>query len=1103
MDNQVKRWLESLGLGQYAETFIANDVDLRALIHLTDDDLKDLGLSLGHRRIVLAAIKDLRSDDSSNGSANQPAGTTQTQPEHRQLTVMFCDLVGFTELTHAMDPEEMRDLVQQYQNIVTTAVRRYDGYIAKFLGDGILGYFGWPQAHEDEADRAVRAALNIVDAIAEQNTTLEKRLEVRVGIETGHVVVGDLVGEGVSDTEAVIGETPNLAFRLQSMANPGQVLIGDTTRSLLSRMFELQDLGRQTLKGFPEPVQSWRVLHEIDVESRFLASHSGTLTARVGREHELGLLLERWQVSASGEGQVVLVSGEAGIGKSRIVQEMRSEIGTSPYKNYTFQCSPHRTNSAFFPVIQHLRQAAGFANEDSRSDKLDKLETLLRSEGDAVETVAPVFAAILSLPAEDRYGPLDMSPQQLRGKAIELLIRQVVRASRSNPVLCVVEDAHWIDPSMTELVGELVSAVSNSAACLVITYRPGFEPAWPSYPHVSSVELSRLGQSQAEKIVQSVAGTDLMSALVDQIVQRSDGVPLYAEELTKSVLESVSSKSEGSIDHVIPQTLESSLISRLDRLKDAKEVAQVGAVIGRDFSHEMVISVLDEDPGAIEDKLDRLVTSGLVVRRGTPPTAVYSFKHSLVQDAAYSTILRSRRRGLHARIVEVMEKQLGEQVSERVDTLSHHAYAGEIWDKAFAYLAAAGSRAMQRSALHEAAAQFKNALLAAGNLPKDTANQIKTLDVKFELRNALWALGRFEDILTHLAEAEKIAAELMDPVRAGWISVFKSASNWQLGRSSAAIEAADAALCTGDESENLSLCVAANFYLGCAYITSGDTRKAETYFQAVTDQLVGDLKAEQCGLPFAPAVIARSWIIWALSERGRFKQGLKIVEEGIDLAMELQHPFNLAHIYYDVGCFYDTKGDVEQAVAAHEKSYGFVTSWGLTYLSPFIMGFLGHAYALAGRHEEGISFLDRAQDAYERIGLGLFRSLIGVHRGEAYFLTGDIERARQLTQDALSLARKRGERGHEAHALRLLGNISLHDKQPDAEAAATYFNDALTLANAHRMRPLIAQCHLCLGELLRDSKNRHEVGEEHIQTGIAMARDMDMKILPHIYVGEA
>ncbi len=1102
MGNQVKRWLESLGLGQYAEAFAANDVDLRALIHLTDDDLKDLGLSLGHRRIVLAAINDLRQDEQSGTVAANHSEAPSAQPEHRQLTVMFCDLVGFTELAHALDPEEMRDLVQQYQRIVTGAVRRFDGYVAKFLGDGVLGYFGWPQAHEDEADRAVRAGLCIVDEIAERNASLARRLEIRIGIETGHVVVGDLVGEGVSDTEAVIGETPNLAARLQGIAQAGQVIVGETTRSLLSRMFELQDLGPQTLKGFPEPVQAWQVLHEIDVESRFMASRGGVLTTRVGREHELGLLLERWQVASAGDGQVVLLSGEAGIGKSRIVQELRGEIGTTPHKSYTFQCSPHRTNSAFFPVIQHLRQAAGIASEDPPSVKLDKLEALLRAEGDSVNAVAPVFAAILSLPGEDRYGPLDMSPQQLRSKAIEMLIRQIVRASRNRTVFCVVEDAHWIDPSMTELVGELVAAISDCATCLVITYRPGFDPPWPDYPYSSSVTLSRLGQHQAAKIVQSVAGTDLMSALVDQIVERSDGVPLYAEELTKSVLESVSARTGGSFDHVIPQTLESSLISRLDRLTDAKDIAQVGAVIGREFSHEMIIAVLEEDSPAVIEKLDRLVKSGLVVRRGAPPSAIYTFKHSLVQDAAYSTILRSRRRRLHERIVEVMEEQLGDHVNERVDTLAYHTYAGKIWDKAFTYLWASGTRAMQRSALHEAAAQFEHALDAATKLPKTTASQLKTIDVKFELRNALWALGRFEDILTHLREAEKIAAELMDPVRAGWISVFKSASNWQLGRSKAAIEAADAALCTGEESENLSLCVAANFYLGCAYVTTGNCRRAEELFGAVTDALTGELRREQCGLPFAPAVIARSWIIWALAERGQFIQGQKLSEEGIDLAMELQHPFNLAHIYYDVGCFYEAKGDIKQAVAAHEKAYGFVTGWGLTYLSPFIMGFLGHSYALAGRHDESLSFLDRAQAAYEKIGLGLFRSLIGIHRGEAYFLAGRAGQAQELTAEALDLARSRGEQGHQAHGLRVLGTIAAKADKPDLEAAERYFNQAIALANTHRMRPLVAQCHVCLGDLLSDVRGRREEGEEHIQTGLDMARDMGLHILPHIYAAE-
>ena len=743
------------------------------------------------------------------------------------------------------------------------------------------------------------------------------------------------------------------------------------------------------MKGFADPVRIWNVQREADTETRFLASRGGTLTRRAGREHELEMLRDRWSMAAGGDGQVILLSGEAGIGKSRIVQEMSDGIGPTSCTSVYFQCSPHRTNSAFHPVIQHLRLSAGFANDDPATTKLDKLETFLHSLGEEVGKTAPAFAALLSLPGEERYGPLDLSPQQLRNRMIDMIIDQIEREALSKPVLCIVEDAHWMDPSMVDLVGELISRVAGKPICLLITFRPEFRPPWPDRAHVGSVSLNRLGREQSIEIVQSVAGPELVAAIVDQIVARSDGIPLYVEELTKSVLESLVTKAESAVDQIIPATLQSSLVARLDRLGRAKEVAQVGAVVGREFSFDLIQSVLAKSDVEITADLDRLVDSELVVVRGTPPGATYTFKHSLVQDAAYSTILLRRRKRLHAKIVEIMERRMGGQASERVDTFAHHSLCGELWDKAFDYLHAAGKRAMNRSALREAAAHFEQALAVSARLPKSTDLLEKTIDIRFELRNALWALGRFEDILTRLKEAQRVADELGDTVRTGWISVFRSASQWQLGRSKPALSSAEHALNVSREAGDLSLQVASNFYLGCVQVTTGDCRKAEPFFENVTQMLTGELAQERCGLPFAPAVIARSWLVWALAERGEFEQGHVHAREALRIAEELNHPFNLAHIYYDLGYFHEIRGDIGEAVVALEQAYALVEEWSLNYLSPFIMGFLGHVYALSGRQDQSIDFLRRAQSAYEAIGLGLFRSLVGIQYGEALLLAGD------------------------------------------------------------------------------------------------------------------
>ena len=452
---------------------------------------------------------------------------------------------------------------------------------------------------------------------------------------------------------------------------------------------------------------------------------------------------------------MLLLCGEAGIGKSRLIQDFRDGLGAADYEHLYLQCLPSRTNSAFFPVVRYFRQAAGIRDEEPGQAKLDKLERLLAEGDDRSAVATPIFASLLSLPGIERYGEQQRSPQQLRSQAIEKFVGYVVAKSAARPVLCVVEDVHWMDPSMGELVGELIAQVVNRPVCVVITFRPEFSPPWPDYAHVSSMNLNRLHREQAARIVESVGGEALMAALVDQIVHRSDGVPLYIEELTKSVLERVSVRRDEAVDHLIPATLHSSLVARIDRLGGAKETAQIGAVIGRDFSFDMLAGILDKAEPAITADLDRLVESGLIIRRGGGPDALYSFKHSLVHDATYSTILRSRRRAVHARIIETLERQLADNVLERVDTLAHHAFLGEQWEKAFDYLAHSGARAMRRSALQEAAAQFEHALQSALHLKSTPAIQARVIEVKFELRNALWALGRFEDILTHLDEAER------------------------------------------------------------------------------------------------------------------------------------------------------------------------------------------------------------------------------------------------------------------------------------------------------------------------------------------------------------
>lgn len=1101
MCDDLGGWLEKIGLEQYAKIFADNDVDRRALVYLTDQDLRELGLSLGHRRILLAAIDSLGADQPTPAEVvNQPMlafGHGQgSSPERRLLTVMFCDLVGSTPLSRRLDPEELRDVLKRFQNAIASAVIGYDGYVAKFLGDGVLAYFGWPRAFEDQAERAIRAALDAIVGVESVRLDHLENLQARIGIASGEVVVGEIIGDATSDSGAVIGETPNLAARLQGVANTGKIVISASTRSLVGTAFELEDIGHFELKGFDVPVQAWRVVGDAEVESRFEAAHGSNLTDLVGREHELGLLHEGWGRSKGGEGQVVLLSGEAGIGKSRTVQDFRNHIGDKPALHHYYQCSPHHTNSAFHPVVQRLRREAGFSSADEVETKLDKLEAFLEKSGLDIDQVAPVFAALLSLPGVMRYGPQDLSPQQLRNRIIDILINQILEESRQQPVLCVIEDVHWSDPSMAEFIGEIMSRIVDHAVYMLITYRPDFAPPWPNHTHVNHLTLNRLGKSQAARIAQSMAGPEMLDAIVEQIVLRSDGVPLYVEELTKSVIETVSAESGSPIDDIIPATLQSSLVARLDRLDEAKETAQLGAVIGREFSYDLLHAVIDKDEQALRADLDRLVISGLVIRRGRPPEATYTFKHSLVQDAAYATILMSRRQELHAKIVETLEAQTSDGNIERVDTLAHHAFQAELWDKAFRYSHQSGVKAMDRAALREAAAQFEHALLIAANLPETRENLERTIDLRFELRNALWALGRFEAILTHLGDSERFVERLNDPVRKGWVSVFESASHWQLGRSEKALQTAERALAVSRESDDLSLEVAAHFYLGCPLVTSANYLRAEEMFLSIGKRLKGYLSLERCGLPFVPAVISRSWLVWSMAERGDFETGLVHGTEALQIAEEVGHPFNIAHVYYDLGYFYEIRGEIDKGVDALKSAVDLVEAWSLTYLSPFIKGFYGHVLALSGRLDEGITQLEEANDLYASMGLGLFRSLVGMQLGEAYFLAGRADEALTTINRHLALARKRGEPGHEAYGLRILGDIvAAHPDVGASDTAEVNFRAAMALAHDLGMRPLLANCELRLGRLCERAGRKKEA-KQHIDAAETMAKDLGMHLLP-------
>jgi class 3 adenylate cyclase len=755
----IAEWLRGLGLEQYENAFRENAIDVEVLRDLTADDIKELGVTpIGHRRRLLTAIAALRGDTPQGVGETEPAAVTVSgEAERRQLTVMFCDLVGSTALSTRHDPEDLRELIGDYHRAVADTVGRFDGFVAKYMGDGVLVYFGYPRAHEDDAERAVRAGLAVIEAIGKLPS--REDLRVRLGIAAGLAVVGDLIGAGAAQERGVVGETPNLAARLQALAQPGTLVIAESTRRQIGALFEIEDLGPQPLAGFAEPQRAWRIVGESGVVSRFEALRSEA-TPLVGRDEELDLLSRRWQQAKAGEGRVVLVSGEPGIGKSRVVAALSQRIQGDPHIRLRYFCSPYHQDSALYPVIAQLERAAGFARDDTVEEKLGKLRALL-ARGARDESEMALLAELLSLPSP--AADLNLSPQRKREMLFEAELHQFEALAKRRPVLMVFEDAHWIDPTSRELLDLTLDRVSRLPVLLIVTFRPEFQHSWGGQSHVAILALNRLGGRDAAALVERLAGNaGLFREIVREIVERADGVPLFVEELTKAVLESGDRDNRVAAvlaasplpNQTIPATLHASLIARLDRLGSiAKEVAQIGAVLGREFGFNLIEQVAQRPATELRLGLDRLVEAGLLFCRGVAPHSSYLFKHALVQDAAYGTLLRARRQDLHARVAAVLERDFADLVERQPELLAHHLTTAGDSDRAVDQWLKAGQHAAEHSAYLEAIRHFDRGLATLAALPEAVARDGREIELQLARGLSLFTAKGFAS-----AEAAKAYA---------------------------------------------------------------------------------------------------------------------------------------------------------------------------------------------------------------------------------------------------------------------------------------------------------------------------------------------------------
>jgi class 3 adenylate cyclase/predicted ATPase len=932
----VGGWLRKLGLEQYEAAFRENRIDDTVLPSLTAEDLKDLGVGfVGDRRKLLDAIAALRAEASEpTPLSDAPRATdraAQDTAERRQLTVMFCDLVGSTALSARLDPEDMREIVGAYHRSCAEQITKAGGFVAKYMGDGVLAYFGYPQAHEHDAERAVFAGLALAEAVPMLKTAAGTSLQVRVGIATGLVVVGDLIGSGDAQERGVVGDTPNLAARLQALAEPNMVVIADSTRKLLGNLFELRDLGPQDLKGIAGPTRAWAALRASSVESRFDALHMTNLTALVGREEEFEALLRRWSRAKSGEGQVVLISGEAGIGKSRLTAALLERLAAEPHTRLRYFCSPQHTDSVLHPIIGQMERAAGLAYNDRPQVKLDKLDAALAQTSTSPRDAA-LFSEMLSLPNDGRHRAQELSPEQRRQRTLEALLTQLAALACQQPVLMIFEDAHWADPTSLEVLGRIVDRIKTLPALMIVTFRPEFNAPWVGQSHVMSLTLNRLGEREAAGIIAGLIGNkNLPANVMAEIVERTDGIPLFVEEMTKAVLEA---ESEGAARRTVaavpssalavPASLHASLMARLDRLGPAKEVAQIGSAIGREFSHALMASVARKSESELASALDRLLQAGLLFRQGMPPLASYLFKHALVQDAAYGTLLREPRRALHARIAETLEGRFAETAESQPEILAHHFAEAGLTEAAIEWWGTAGQRSLARSALVEGKEQLKRALDQIRTTPVTPALRREEIKLEVAFANVLALTGDLMEGKEHYDRALAI----LDPaehcglttrsgrdVRVTLLS-YRSQCVWQLGYPAASRNDAEHAVKNARETGHAATLVYALSRAATSFTFCRDFAAA----QAQADEIVA--LADERGKALENLIRGR---LFALT--GKASDAVQTVTSGIaslrSTGATLNEPIHLWHLaiaYAELGRIDDAQRCIDDTMENVERS---------------------------------------------------------------------------------------------------------------------------------------------------------------------------------------
>jgi class 3 adenylate cyclase/tetratricopeptide (TPR) repeat protein len=1072
----ISVWLQGLGLGRYAKAFEENEIDFESLPHLTAGMLERMGVPIGPRVKLLAAIADLTSSshpESKRRKESTEGSGVEPRRERRQVTVMFCDLVDSTRLARSLDLEDFRLVIQSYQRACARLIERYDGHVSQFRGDGIEAIFGWPAAHEDSAERAVRTGLEVIEAVKAVDSP--QPLSVRVAIATGMVVTA--LGE--SSSSSPVGGALYIAARLQIVAEPDSLVITDATKRLLSGWFEVEDLGPQRLKGITEPIHVFRVHHVRDDTSRFQAARATTMTPLVGRDTELAFLQQRWRDVKGGDGHAVFVSGMPGIGKSRIVYELERLLESERHLAFHFQCLPHCMQSAFFPVIRQIESLADLTSEDSNAVKLDKIERLLSRATKDVPKAVSFVAEMMSIPRDSRHAPLAPTPQAMKTQTLSVLVDVLLGASTRRPVLCVLEDAQWIDPSTQELLDLVVGQVEKGRILLVVTHRPEYQLAPDIQGNVSVLTITRLGRRDVAEMTR-LAFRDRVasSAVTKKIIEESDSIPLFIEELARGAVESGNFDRTGLTHHrtephapgLVPDSLRDSLVARLDRAPQARSVAQMASVIGREFSYDMLLRVSSLSSSELDSTLAHLKQSEIVQLIDDRPPPRYVFKHALVRDAAYETLLMSSRREIHARIASILEQEWPDIVAGQPELLAHHYSLAGRAEFAVRHWLVGGRRARSRSANLEAIVQFQKALEFLRLLPDTPEHAATELEIQLSLGLCFIAvLGYSADETRQSFErARSLSVDVGEPHKEVQALYGLWGHHWMRARHDRAIELGETLLEKAERLDDPIIRMVGFRALGSTLFTLGGFVDArERLEQAMA--LGRRINTENSSLPFAvdPGMAAQLLLAWDFWILGFPEQARHNVLDALGRATEQRLPYGVAFAHYVTSAIHLLRGEAPDALKHAERSLEVSKEHRINLYALYSRFGRGCALAKMGQKEVALFEIEEGLEEARRSNLGYMRGFMLGWLATAQAEIGRPETALTTIDDALKLINDVEGRAWEAELQRLRGDILLLGRLDAVNEAERSYNDAIAIALRQRARSLELRATISLARLLR------------------------------------